>query len=141
MERRLGAQARHRLLPAVLAPKLGAGDVQRIGIFGGNAILGGHRGSSSRQGAVWRGLGRLQNATIYSFVNDGLGEAGTPKRYRDKRPGLRFGKAWGLGSSDEGKLRSEEHTSELQSLMRISYAVFCLKKKTTENNDRRVHKQ
>src|SRR3546814_7862369 len=27
-------------------------------------------------------------------------------------------------------LRSEEHTSELQSLMRISYAVFCLKKKT-----------
>src|SRR3546814_7561845 len=28
-------------------------------------------------------------------------------------------------------LRSEEHTSELQSLMRISYAVFCLKKKTT----------
>src|SRR3546814_3177756 len=29
--------------------------------------------------------------------------------------------------------RSEEHTSELQSLMRISYAVFCLKKKTTES--------
>src|SRR3546814_10472166 len=35
-------------------------------------------------------------------------------------------------------VRSEEHTSELQSLMRISYAVFCLKKKknrTTENID------
>src|SRR3546814_6063739 len=30
-------------------------------------------------------------------------------------------------------LRSEEHTSELQSLMRISYAVFCLKKKKTKN--------
>src|SRR3546814_9449390 len=29
-----------------------------------------------------------------------------------------------------GQIRSEEHTSELQSLMRISYAVFCLKKKT-----------
>src|SRR3546814_7641428 len=29
--------------------------------------------------------------------------------------------------------RSEEHTSELQSLMRISYAVFCLKKKTSNN--------
>src|SRR3546814_1666842 len=29
--------------------------------------------------------------------------------------------------------RSEEHTSELQSLMRISYAVFCLKKKNTKN--------
>src|SRR3546814_10916978 len=31
-------------------------------------------------------------------------------------------------------LRSEEHTSELQSLMRISYAVFCLKKKTKADN-------
>src|SRR3546814_4385116 len=31
--------------------------------------------------------------------------------------------------------RSEEHTSELQSLMRISYAVFCLKKKTQHNAD------
>src|SRR3546814_5944958 len=31
-------------------------------------------------------------------------------------------------------LRSEEHTSELQSLMRISYAVFCLKKKKNKNN-------
>src|SRR3546814_1473162 len=30
---------------------------------------------------------------------------------------------------EEGRFRSEEHTSELQSLMRISYAVFCLKKK------------
>src|SRR3546814_7019565 len=33
----------------------------------------------------------------------------------------------------DGCIRSEEHTSELQSLMRISYAVFCLKKKTTHN--------
>src|SRR3546814_10148484 len=43
--------------------------------------------------------------------------------------------------------RSEEHTSELQSLMRISYAVFCLKKKkrsqqrktTTKTNDISIH--
>src|SRR3546814_2166369 len=34
------------------------------------------------------------------------------------------------GSHFAGVLRSEEHTSELQSLMRISYAVFCLTKKT-----------
>src|SRR3546814_2845062 len=33
--------------------------------------------------------------------------------------------------------RSEEHTSELQSLMRISYAVFCLKKKTTKYTRKR----
>src|SRR3546814_3462502 len=32
----------------------------------------------------------------------------------------------------DGQRRSEEHTSELQSLMRISYAVFCLKKKTND---------
>src|SRR3546814_5128107 len=36
--------------------------------------------------------------------------------------------------SDEAIARSEEHTSELQSLMRISYAVFCLKNKTTTTN-------
>src|SRR3546814_7580782 len=35
--------------------------------------------------------------------------------------------------------RSEEHTSELQSLMRISYAVFCLKKKTTTNNTKHTN--
>src|SRR3546814_6014677 len=34
----------------------------------------------------------------------------------------------------DGGGRSEEHTSELQSLMRISYAVFCLKKKTKRSN-------
>src|SRR3546814_10902709 len=39
--------------------------------------------------------------------------------------------------------RSEEHTSELQSLMRISYAVFCLKKKnnTTNNTHKTQHTQ
>src|SRR3546814_2299511 len=36
------------------------------------------------------------------------------------------------------RTRSEEHTSELQSLMRISYAVFCLKKKKNKNN---IYKQ
>src|SRR3546814_3373489 len=42
--------------------------------------------------------------------------------------------AWSYGYSVEevrSAARSEEHTSELQSLMRISYAVFCLKKKKT----------
>src|SRR3546814_7082734 len=35
-------------------------------------------------------------------------------------------------------VRSEEHTSELQSLMRISYAVFCLKKKTNKQTDQLI---
>src|SRR3546814_6854719 len=38
-----------------------------------------------------------------------------------------------VGRAIVGGDRSEEHTSELQSLMRISYAVFCLKKKKNEN--------
>src|SRR3546814_3439151 len=37
--------------------------------------------------------------------------------------------------------RSEEHTSELQSLMRISYAVFCLKKKNIHNNNLKTLQQ
>src|SRR3546814_994122 len=37
--------------------------------------------------------------------------------------------------------RSEEHTSELQSLMRISYAVFCLKKKKQNNRNESTNKQ
>src|SRR3546814_8614619 len=57
-----------------------------------------------------------------------------------RRPSTRYGKtpepetpyqraaqAW------DDRIRSEEHTSELQSLMRISYAVFCLKKKKQTN--------
>src|SRR3546814_7508719 len=39
---------------------------------------------------------------------------------------------------DRGTPRSEEHTSELQSIMRISYAVFCLKKKKKDNKQNRT---
>src|SRR3546814_4691799 len=39
----------------------------------------------------------------------------------------------GADAGRSARRRSEEHTSELQSLMRISYAVFCLKKKKTNN--------
>src|SRR3546814_1391069 len=45
---------------------------------------------------------------------------------------------WALGPKDDqclAKRRSEEHTSELQSLMRISYAVFCLKKKKKQTQN------
>src|SRR3546814_5911481 len=47
------------------------------------------------------------------------------------------GRAWLTTRSKKRRERSEEHTSELQSLMRISYAVFCLKKKHRVN----VHEQ
>src|SRR3546814_3913980 len=60
------------------------------------------------------------------------------------RPGTR---TYGLGCQppacpdrrQAGGARSEEHTSELQSLMRISYAVFCLKKKKNKSKNNRTH--
>src|SRR3546814_4275266 len=61
--------------------------------------------------------GRWSNGELASFcrrLDDGLSQ-------------VRRGSVGGRWSADDR--RSEEHTSELQSLMRISYAVFCLKKK------------
>src|SRR3546814_2491570 len=54
-----------------------------------------------------------------------------PRRHDQRRhvaPGRRFRRR---GAADRRLERSEEHTSELQSLMRTSYAVFCLTKKNT----------
>src|SRR3546814_4966915 len=52
-------------------------------------------------------------------------------KYQDWQALVRVANITGNGEVEEFALRSEEHTSELQSLMRSSYAVFCLKKKTT----------
>src|SRR3546814_1258244 len=49
--------------------------------------------------------------------------------------------AWMVGWALILEYRSEEHTSELQSLMRISYAVFCLKKKKQHKNDTKKRRQ
>src|SRR3546814_9314169 len=65
----------------------------------------------------------------------GAGERGEAARRHRHHGGAGQGGAGGGGRADRkavlerGGRRSEEHTSELQSLMRISYAVFCLKKK------------
>src|SRR3546814_9006060 len=74
---------------------------------------------------------------------------GTAGRSAKRRRGEidRFKEQWGswhdfgvVGQRKERRgnipKRSEEHTSELQSLMRISYAVFCLKKKKHKQNNR-----
>src|SRR3546814_9776435 len=49
----------------------------------------------------------------------------------DGKDAVVVGRMAGVVDRHDGPGRSEEHTSELQSLMRISYAVFCLKKKIT----------
>src|SRR3546814_5727223 len=46
--------------------------------------------------------------------------------------------AWNSAAESSTQERSEEHTSELQSLMRISYAVFCLKKKNNTKTNRYI---
>src|SRR3546814_8702272 len=56
---------------------------------------------------------------------------------RRVRTGGRRKREWRRGDRSD---RSEEHTSELQSLMRISYAVFCLKKKITKRREHHIQK-
>src|SRR3546814_6902953 len=58
------------------------------------------------------------------FQGRGLGEGG--RAFPSPTPARRYAPSLHI-LSPEGERRSEEHTSELQSLMRISYAVFCLK--------------
>src|SRR3546814_3660761 len=53
--------------------------------------------------------------------------------HNDRGTGVAAAELGLLAGADRVEGRSEEHTSELQSLMRISYAVFCLKKKITTN--------
>src|SRR3546814_4603811 len=73
------------------------------------------------------------NKTAYREVRLGANQQGG----RVVEAGLKAGERIvvnGLQRIRPGDPRSEEHTSELQSLMRISYAVFCLKKKKNTNN-------
>src|SRR3546814_985059 len=60
-----------------------------------------------------------------------LDQPGWSGRRRGDRPARGGSVGAGRGALHGTVVRSEEHTSELQSLMRISYAVFCLKKKKT----------
>src|SRR3546814_9300610 len=64
--------------------------------------------------------GRLRLADLAEPIFDALAEG---------KITLDIAKAYGSTSDRDAQLRSEEHTSERQSLMRISYAVYCLKKK------------
>src|SRR3546814_19436195 len=84
---------------------------------------GAHRSSRTRPGAGVRRGGAL---------------AGRGRRLA-RQPALR---GWREAADlrRRSSPRSEEHTSELQSLMRISYAVFCLKKQTHKDNTTQTHK-
>src|SRR3546814_3117212 len=97
----------------------------------------GDRGRCARSGharrcaARRRGIGRRGGKGGVALAGRGLlsrtRAQGWATRWRQRRRRKPSWRRRGTGL----KPRSEEHTSELQSLMRISYAVFCLKKKTT----------
>src|SRR3546814_1787834 len=79
------------------------------------------------------GVGDLEVDVLARQSGQGWRETGGtrpgPGRYKpcDTEPG----QADSSGSQERAAFRSEEHTSELQSLMRTSYDVFCLQQKTT----------
>src|SRR3546814_9097794 len=64
-----------------------------------------------------------------------------PRLEKPSRASLLIFSPLGPRSSKAPCLRSEEHTSELQSLMRISYAVFCLKKKKNTKQEGTIRHQ
>src|SRR3546814_5809414 len=75
--------------------------------------------------------------TLFRSLHDRTGEVlwrGEHLGEPDAAVGLVHKRHVGEGAADIDTDRSEEHTSELQSLMRISYAVFCLKKKKKNQN-------
>src|SRR3546814_6324186 len=92
-------------------------------------------------GSLWVGApGRLLRVSFDGAIdewNRRRGDDQVPSGYIDILRIAPDGSLWlssqggGIQQRDvaSGAVRSEEHTSELQSLMRISYAVFCLKKK------------
>src|SRR3546814_4118745 len=66
---------------------------------------------------------------FFGFTAEATGQWDLPGPFEKRRLLARAVNGHDLPTG-AGMIRSEEHTSELQSLMRISYAVFCLKKKT-----------
>src|SRR3546814_7176198 len=78
-------------------------------------------------------------------AGEALGEPGIHVERQSAVAGMgahhRMLRGVGHAGNRRGVVRSEEHTSELQSLMRISYAVFCLKQKTQYQTKMKRHKK
>src|SRR3546814_8922048 len=98
-------------------------DVCSSDLFARIAPLGGAR--VAKEGGVARSVEAQTEIGAIDFVLGG-GAARHRNAERDQQKRQH-------AADNHFIVRSEEHTSELQSLMRISYAVFCLKKKTNYN--------
>src|SRR3546814_3439290 len=113
-----------------------------------------HRSEAGRGRLALSALGRrrrvLLEAGAWPLQHGMEREAGDAGQHSRRRDGDDHERARRAGRADRraarepqdpGQLRSEEHTSELQSLMRNSYAVFCLKKKNTiRSHKKQQHK-
>src|SRR3546814_1169615 len=87
-------------------------------------------GRARRAGAVRaRGAGTGRLPAAHAGAIGGRGQSAYVVTGMARRGAGRLPTVAGKRGPGEGGCRSDEHTSELQSLMRISYAVFCLKKK------------
>src|SRR3546814_5188030 len=92
------------------------------------ALVRRHRGAAGgSEGHGGSGLTRAATPSVGSGV--GAAAAAASTRQRDELGRRLVGETGEIHQLFLAALRSEEHTSELQSLMRNSYAVFCLKKK------------
>src|SRR3546814_5490833 len=102
------------------------------GLISGRLVMGVHAEHGGEDGA---GPGRRRLEAQPSIAVDRAVEGDRLQ----VEAAVDLGAGIGLALDNERHARrSEEHTSELQSLMRISYAVFCLKKKTKLNNTKKT---
>src|SRR3546814_2497388 len=129
----ISAADRARTIQAAVARDARPADIVQPGhIFPVQAVRG---GVLVRAGHTEAGcdLTKLAGLTPAAAICEILNPDGTMARLPDLKL---FAQRHGLKI---GTIRSEEHTSELQSLMRISYAVFCLKQKTIQYEN--IHSQ
>src|SRR3546814_1396620 len=106
----------HRATVMLLDQHRPAGQLENILVIKDEALpLGRARIDDPGAPAAAFGIDHLQRLAAPGLFDDGAGAVRLEQRFEDHR--------------------SEEHTSELQSLMRISYAVFCLKKQTKKKNN------
>src|SRR3546814_7747918 len=96
------------------------------------------RRSSAASASSLRAPGRRSGSTAISMLRNKSASSASDASCRDERRRMvKLGRRELVRRKEENVTRSEEHTSELQSLMRNSYAVFCLTKKinTTKYNN------
>src|SRR3546814_6438504 len=124
--------------------------MSRIRLGSRGAIEAGLQNRQLAFGAAQKLIGILGGKTLKQRLRIGktdilAGEADDAaqdiKRFltRDQHSGQIVKRRLRIGTAQRFMQRSEEHTSELQSLMRISYAVFCLKKKNIRPTQRHDH--